>query len=121
MHDPDELLPPFNSCLPGPGKTKSLQEDAYGRLKLDSFEGRPAAEIVERDDGLIMANREPLNYFQPLRRWPTPEWPAMRWAQVGLWIMLRYRERDLAHGHIKTSPSTSTGPSPAPAARESPT
>jgi len=62
--------------------TKSLQpeQDAYGHLMLDWFEGRPAAEIVERDDGLIMANRGPVNYFQPLRRWPMPERRAMRWA-----------------------------------------
>jgi SAM-dependent methyltransferase len=48
---------------------------------LDWFEGRPAAEIVERDDGLIMANQGPMNYFQSLRRWPAPERGAMRWAK----------------------------------------
>jgi SAM-dependent methyltransferase len=47
---------------------------------LDWFEGKPAAEIVERDDGLIMANQGPMNYFQPIRRWPAPERGAMRWA-----------------------------------------
>jgi 2-polyprenyl-3-methyl-5-hydroxy-6-metoxy-1,4-benzoquinol methylase len=63
--------------------TRSLriEQDAYGRLMLDYFEGRPAAEIVERDDGLIMANQGPMNYFQPWRRWPAPERRAMRWAR----------------------------------------
>jgi SAM-dependent methyltransferase len=53
-------------------------QDAYGHAVLDWFEGRPAAEIVERDDGLIMANRGPANYFDPIRRWPAPESRAMR-------------------------------------------
>ena len=60
--------------------TRSLRpsEDAYGHAVLDWFEGRPAAEIVERDDGLIMANRGPANYFDHIRRWPAPESRAMR-------------------------------------------
>jgi SAM-dependent methyltransferase len=53
-------------------------EDAYGCLMLDHFEGRPAVEIVERDDGLIMVNRGPMMYFEPIRRWPRPESAAMR-------------------------------------------
>src|SRR5690348_7784404 len=53
-------------------------EDAYGRLVLDWHEGRPAAEIVERDDGLLQPNNGPLQYFLPLRRWPQPERRAMR-------------------------------------------
>jgi SAM-dependent methyltransferase len=63
-----------------PSMTRSLRpdEDAYGRAVLDWFEGRPATEIVEREDGLIMANRGPANYFDPIRRWPAPESRAMR-------------------------------------------
>lgn len=57
------------------------EQDAYGHAVLDWFEGRPATEIVERDDGLIMANRGPANYFDPIRRWPAPESRAMRWAR----------------------------------------
>lgn len=56
-------------------------QDAYGHAVLDWFEGRPATEIVERDDGLIMANRGPANYFDPIRRWPAPESRAMRFAR----------------------------------------
>jgi SAM-dependent methyltransferase len=57
------------------------QQDAYGRLMIDHFEGRPAIEIVERDDGLIMANRGPMMYFEPIRRWPRPESTAIRLAR----------------------------------------
>ena len=45
---------------------------------LDHFEGRPSAEIVERDDGMIMVNRGPMMYFEPIRRWPQPESAAMK-------------------------------------------
>lgn len=53
-------------------------QDAYGRLMLDWYEGRSAAEMVERDDGFLQANRGPLQYFQPVRRWGQPERRAMR-------------------------------------------
>lgn len=56
-------------------------EDAYGQLVLDHHEGRPAQEIVERDDGLVAANKGPLTYFAPLRRWPAVERRALRWAR----------------------------------------
>jgi SAM-dependent methyltransferase len=63
--------------------TRSLRpdEDAYGRLMVDFFEGRPAIEIVERDDGMVMANRGPMMYFEPIRRWPEPESKAIRLAR----------------------------------------
>ncbi len=57
------------------------REDAYGRLLLDHLEGRPAAEIVERDDGFIAANRGPLNYFEPYRRRPSHQRRALRLAR----------------------------------------
>ncbi|MBO0729731.1 MAG: class I SAM-dependent methyltransferase [Acidimicrobiaceae bacterium] len=61
------------------GRKRGLSgdHDAYGRLVLDWHEGRPVAEVVERDDGFLQAHREP-RYFQPIRRWPEPERRAMR-------------------------------------------
>jgi SAM-dependent methyltransferase len=56
-------------------------EDAYGQLMVDWFEGRPAAEMVEREDGLIQANRGPLAYFLPFRRWAAPERRGLRWVR----------------------------------------
>ena len=56
-------------------------EDAYGQLVLDHLEGRRAQEIVERDDGLVEANKGPLTYFAPLRHWPAVERRALRWAR----------------------------------------
>ena len=57
------------------------REDAYGRLLLDHLEGKPAAEIVERDDGFIAANRGPVSYFEPYRRWPSHQRRALRLAR----------------------------------------
>lgn len=56
-------------------------EDAYGRLVLDYYEndGASGLEIVERDDGFIMASGiGPAAYFAPFRRWPKAERQAMR-------------------------------------------
>lgn len=57
------------------------RQDAYGRLVFDWYEGRPAVEVVERDDGYLQASRGPLQYFQPIGRWPEPERRAMRLAR----------------------------------------
>ena len=56
------------------------EQDGYGRLLLDAFEGRPATEVIERDDGFVMASTAgaPANYFAPFRRWPSHERQAMR-------------------------------------------
>ena len=55
------------------------REDAYGRLVLDHLEGRPAIEIVERDDGSINASGfGPAAYFAPVRQWPRAERAALR-------------------------------------------
>jgi SAM-dependent methyltransferase len=53
--------------------------DAYGALLLAAVEGEEAIEIVERDDGLIMAGRlgTPA-YLAPFRRWPARQRQAMR-------------------------------------------
>lgn len=60
--------------------TLTDEQDAYGRLLLDAFEGRPAVEVVERDDGFLMASTAgaPANYFTPFRRWPAHQRKAMR-------------------------------------------
>jgi SAM-dependent methyltransferase len=58
------------------------QEDAYGRLILDYLEGKPALEIVERDDGSINASGYgPEAYFAPFRRWSKTERAALRFAR----------------------------------------
>jgi SAM-dependent methyltransferase len=54
------------------------REDAYGRLVLDHFEGRPAVEIIERDDGFISAGLGPAVYFAPIRTWVGCERRALR-------------------------------------------
>ncbi|MBO0702897.1 MAG: class I SAM-dependent methyltransferase [Candidatus Dormibacteraeota bacterium] len=55
-------------------------QDAYGRLVLDQHEGRPAVEMVERDDGFLQATTE-ARYFHPIRRWSEPERRAIRMAR----------------------------------------
>jgi hypothetical protein len=57
-------------------------EDGYGLLVLDHLEGRPAQELVERDDGFIMTSKGPLAYFIPVRRWPRVERRALRWVRT---------------------------------------
>jgi SAM-dependent methyltransferase len=57
------------------------REDAYGRLVLDHLEGRPAVEIVERDDGFIATSSGPAGYFAPVRRWFPCERRALRLAR----------------------------------------
>ena len=58
-------------------------QDAYGRLVLDHFEGRPRThEIVERDDGFIAASDvAPASYFAPVRRWPRDERRGLRFVR----------------------------------------
>ena len=54
-------------------------QDAYGRLLLDEFEGRGAVEIVERGDGFFMGSAvAPANYFASFRSWPAHQRQAMR-------------------------------------------
>ncbi len=59
------------------------REDAYGRMLLDALEGKPEVlEIVERDDGLIMAGRFGVElYLAPFRRWPPRQRRAMRFVR----------------------------------------
>ncbi len=95
--------------------------DAYGRLLLDALEPgtEPGTEpgerleIVERDDGLIMASRlGPDAYFAPFRRWPARQRRAMRLARgrildVGTGagrVPLHLQERGLEVVAIDNSP-----------------
>jgi SAM-dependent methyltransferase len=55
-------------------------EDGYGEMLLAALEeGGEMLEIVERDDGLIMASRfGPEAYLAPYRKWPSRQRRAMR-------------------------------------------
>lgn len=44
---------------------------------LEWHQGRSAIDMVERDDGLLVANQSAPMLFAPLRRWPAPEREAM--------------------------------------------
>jgi SAM-dependent methyltransferase len=56
--------------------------DAYGAMLLDAVAGQEITEIVERDDGLIMAGRfGPELYLAPFRRWPARQRQAMKLAR----------------------------------------
>ena len=55
------------------------REDAYGRMLHDALEDEDVEEIVERDDGFVMASRfGPAAYLAPYRRWPSRQRRAMR-------------------------------------------
>lgn len=55
--------------------------DAYGQLVRDFLDGRPAVELVERDDGLIMVGGGAKAYFDPPRRWPDVERRSLRFMR----------------------------------------
>jgi SAM-dependent methyltransferase len=48
---------------------------------LDHFHGRPAWEIVERDDGSFSIGAGPDRYFAGFREWPRAERQAMRYVR----------------------------------------
>ncbi len=56
------------------------EQDAYGRLLLEAFERRDVTEVVEREDGYLMASAAgaPASYFASFRRWPAHQRRAMR-------------------------------------------
>src|SRR5512138_1840973 len=57
-------------------------EDAFGRMLLEQYyDGEPAAEIVERDDGYIDTGSDPGTYYQPYSQWLPSERRAMRYAR----------------------------------------
>ncbi|MCA1706915.1 MAG: class I SAM-dependent methyltransferase [Actinobacteria bacterium] len=53
------------------------QEDAIGQAMLDHLETGGGEEIVERDDGFIIATDGPADYFAPYEEWPQVEQQAM--------------------------------------------
>ena len=56
------------------------REDAYGRLILDAIEGKEPIEVVEREDGLVLAYQG--RYLvDPFRRWQAVERCAMRFVR----------------------------------------
>lgn len=56
--------------------------DAYGRMILDALDGADIAEIVERDDGFMLASSfGPAAYLAPFKRWPARQRRAMRLAR----------------------------------------
>jgi SAM-dependent methyltransferase len=56
-------------------------EDAFGHEILDHFKGTPTVEIVERDDGYIMASSGPHLYFAPYEEWWDCEKEAMTYVR----------------------------------------
>ena len=75
-----------------------------------------AGESVERDDDFIAANRGPLNYFEPYRRWPSHQRLALRLARgrvldVGCGagrVALHLQERGLDVVAVDISPRRAT-------------
>jgi SAM-dependent methyltransferase len=89
------------------------EEDAFGQILLRALEGKPAAEIVERDDGFIeVGNLGARTYLSPRRRWPSVERRAMRYVRGrvldigcgGGRVCLEAQERGLEVVGIDVSP-----------------
>ena len=88
--------------------------DGYGEMLLDALEDKgELLEIVERDDGQIMASRfGPQAYLAPYRKWPSRQRRAMRLARgrvldVGAGagrVALRLQERGQEVVSIDASP-----------------
>jgi predicted RNA methylase len=57
--------------------------DAFGHMLLDQFNGQKAVEIIEREDGLILASMEGKRYFSEYPDWDPVEQDAMRWLVPG--------------------------------------
>ena len=89
------------------------EQDAYGQLILAALEGGNTAEIVEREDGLIMASAFGTElYLAPYRRWPSRQKRAMRFVRGrvldvgsgGGRVALRLQERGQEVVSIDVSP-----------------
>ena len=90
------------------------REDAYGRMILDALErDDPTVEVIERDDGFVMASRYGTElYLAPFRRWPPRQRRAMRLARgrvldIGTGagrVALHLQERGLDVVAIDSSP-----------------
>jgi SAM-dependent methyltransferase len=58
------------------------RQDPYGEMLLTGLEGRPAVEIIERDDGFVDASCSgSRGYLAPFRRWPAHHRQAMRFVR----------------------------------------
>ena len=87
MADHAATLDPAASEAAGPSELRASsqgplapEEDTYGQIYLALLAGRPAQEIMEREDGLIYGG-DASDYFHPFRRWPAGERQAMRHAR----------------------------------------
>lgn len=60
--------------------TVTPDQDAYGAILLAAFEGRDAAEVMEREDGTVWAG-DGGDYLHPPRRWPATERRMLRFAR----------------------------------------
>ena len=56
-------------------------QDAYGHEIHDHHLGKPAQELVERDDGFLDISSGPQSYFAPFNKWPEYERKAIRFAE----------------------------------------
>jgi|TARA_Y100000310_G_scaffold339096_1_gene430688 SAM-dependent methyltransferase len=56
-------------------------QDAFGHEVMDYLNGKPAFEVIERDDGVVDLSGGPENYFAPFRRWPAHQRRAMRFVR----------------------------------------
>lgn len=87
------------------------REDAYGRLILDAVAGKKPIEVVERDDGLVLAYHGTY-LIEPFRRWQPVERRAMRFVRgrvldIGCGagrVCLHLQERGLDVVGIDSSP-----------------
>ncbi len=57
------------------------RQDAYGREIFDYLKGKPAVEVVERDDGFIGTGGGPAAYFRKFKEWDASERKAMAYAK----------------------------------------
>jgi SAM-dependent methyltransferase len=53
-------------------------EDAFGKVLVDHFNGARPVAILERDDGFVSADYGMALYFAPFNAWPAPERDAMQ-------------------------------------------
>ena len=56
-------------------------DDAYGHLIHDHYNGIEVLEIIERDDGFIDVSGGPVNYFSEYDKWPDSQKEAMYYVQ----------------------------------------
>ncbi|MBD3190067.1 MAG: methyltransferase domain-containing protein [Candidatus Heimdallarchaeota archaeon] len=54
------------------------EEDAFGQLLRDYYDGKGAFEIIERDDGFFEGSRDPRVYFSLYLDWPSLEKTALQ-------------------------------------------